>query len=296
MKRTSPSRLRERCLATTDSTLTSTCEPPTTRPAIDATLDITDILLPDSAIAGAGSLRVDDLGLLATLIPDLGNSEGKISGSLGLGGRLDVPEITGEIRLTDGAFGIRRAGIEVAEVDISLSQQKPGTLQLRGSARSGEGRLEISGDTFLDDETGLRTELEISGEDFQILRLPDWQASASPDVEIVIDQRQTVITGALAVPRATIRVKEIPDTAIEPSTDAVVHKADATQKDEMKRTLDVDLRASLGDDVSLAAFGLRTGLGGSLQLRGGRGQPFSRIRACGTQGWHLSVLRPGSRH
>ena len=227
-----------------------------------------------SALAGDGMLRVDDAAILASLIPDLSDLRGRIAGNVELGGRIDVPEVTGEIRLSEGAVRIRRAGIDISDIDLSLAQLSPGSLKLRGSARSGDGELTLSGDTYLGTDTGLRTELNISGEDFEILRLPDWQASASPDVNVVVDERRTLVTGEFAVPKADITVKEIPETAMSPSKDAIVHRADVTRADEVRRTLDVDLRASLGDDVRLKAFGLNTGLGGSVQLRGGSGQAW----------------------
>ncbi len=242
--------------------------------AIMAELEVTDVSLPDSAVSGKASMRIDSLANVTSFIPDLVNPQGRVVGDITIGGRAGLPEFTGEIRLADGSFGLRRAGIEVSDVDLSLSQSEPGSLRLRGSATSGDGALTIEGDTYRDEDTGLRTELSITGDRFQLLRLPDWQMSASPDVQIVADQSQVLITGALDVPAADIRVKEIPQSATRPSSDAVVHRVDATRREEVRRSIDVDLLASLGDDVKLAAFGLDTGLTGSVQLRGGRGRPF----------------------
>jgi translocation and assembly module TamB len=140
--------------------------------------------------------------------------------------------------------------------------------------RSGDGELVLTGDTYLGTDTGLRTELVISGEDFEILRLPDWRGTASPDVRVVVDEQRTLVSGEFIVPSADISVKDIPESATSPSKDAIVHRADVTRADEVKRTLDIDLRASLGDDVRLKAFGLNTGLGGSVQLRGGSHQAW----------------------
>lgn len=242
--------------------------------AVEATLGIADIAEPGSALSGSGSLRVDDATILASLVPDLSEPRGRMAGNIELGGSIDVPEVTGEIRLTDGAFRIRRAGIDISDIELSLSQLSPGSLQLRGSATSGDGELSITGDTYLGTETGLRTELLISGDDFEILRLPDWQTSASPNVSIVVDEQRTLVTGEIVVPTADITVKDVPASATSPSKDAVVHRSDVTRAEEVKRTLDVDLRASLGDDVRLKAFGLNTGLGGSMQLRGGSAQAW----------------------
>ncbi|MDJ0916964.1 MAG: translocation/assembly module TamB domain-containing protein [Woeseiaceae bacterium] len=242
--------------------------------AIMAQLNVDDVLLPDSAISGEISMRISSLANLTSFIPDLLNPQGQVRGDITIGGRVDLPEVTGDILLSDGSFGLRRAGIEVSAVDLSLSQSEPGSLRLRGSATSGEGMLAIEGDTYRDGDTGLRTELTIAGDRFQLLRLPDWQLSASPDVQIVVDQSQVLITGALEVPAADIRVNEIPQSATGPSSDAVVHRVDETTREEMRRSVDIDLLASLGDEVKLAAFGLDTGLTGSVQLRGGRGRPF----------------------
>lgn len=241
---------------------------------VNLELGIDNIMSGSSPIVGEGSIRVDDASVFASFAPDLSNPSGRIEGSMSIAGRMDAPALLGEIRLLDGSVSIRRAGITVTDINIALSQDAPASLALTGSARSGDGVLTIDGKTLLAGDTGLKTDLTISGENFELLRMPDWQASASPNIRIAVDERLTAITGELAIPTANIAIKELPESATKPSSDAVVHRDDDADEERSTRRVTLDLKTTLGDEVRLSAFGLKTGLSGSVQLRGGTRQAF----------------------
>lgn len=241
---------------------------------LQASLDVADIRNNESLIDGRGSLAIPDASLFAVFVPDLANAEGRIDGNLTVGGSLNAPDFTGEVLLEDAAFDVRRAGIRISDINLRVRQRSAGQLQLDGSARSGDGRLSVEGETSISAETGLRTEMRLEGEDFQLLELPDWQVAASPDIRLVLDDRVASVTGSLDVPSANISVKSVPDSATRPSGDVVVH-GDRETGTEPKRTVDVNVLASLGDDVRLSAFGLTTNVTGTVRIRGGSNRPFT---------------------
>ena len=231
-------------------------------------LSIQDFTNNQSAISGRADVSISDASLAAVAVPGILNPQGKVDGTLTLSGSLDSPDFVGEIALTDGSFGLRQTGIEVSELDLRLAQLAPGQLRLHGSARSGEGRVSIEGQTQIGAGSGIRSELQITGEDFELARLPDWQIAASPSIAVVFDDRAARISGDLAIPSASIRVREIPESAESPSPDAIVHRPDSAPPAPARR-IDVDVRTTLGDDVQFAGFGLTTGLQGAVQIRGG---------------------------
>jgi translocation and assembly module TamB len=118
------------------------------------------------------------MSLFAVLIPDIVKPRGLISGKLDISGSFAQPELLGAVSITDGAFGVRRAGIEISELNASVSQTDVGHLRLEGSAHSGGGQINIQGDTWVSADTGVRSELLITGQDFELSRLPDWQVGA----------------------------------------------------------------------------------------------------------------------
>jgi len=236
-------------------------------------IDIADIFDQDSPLSGRGSLELNDLGLLSVFFPDLANPAGKIAGRVDVAGSLAAPEIIGNISLQGGSFGVRRAGIAVTDVALALRQAEAGHLALEGTARSGEGRLDIRGETALRSSSGIRTELSLNGEDFKLVHLPDWQVTASPAIAVVLDENATRVSGELGIPTANIRVHSVPETAARPSSDVIVYHEDEAVIAK-QRTLYVDVRTSLGNDVLFSGFGLTTGLEGSVRIAGNSNSPY----------------------
>lgn len=227
--------------------------------------DFTDSL---SAISGRADVSISDAVFFAVVIPGIMNPQGRIDGNLTVAGSMNSPQLLGEISLVDGSFGVRQAGIEVSDFDFRLAQLAPGQLRLLGSARSGDGEISIDGRTQFGAGTGLRSEIRLSGENFELARLPDWQIAASPSITVVFDDRAASITGELAIPTANIKVREIPETAVSPSPDVVVHRQESTPPSPRRR-IDINVKTVLGDGVQFAGFGLTTGMEGAIQLRGG---------------------------
>ncbi len=237
------------------------------------TLDIDDIADSRSAIGGRADASISDVSLLAVFAPGIVDPRGSIVGALAVAGNLSEPELNGEVALMDGAFIVRQAGIEITDLDVRLTQLSPGRLQLVGGARSGEGRVTIRGDTSMSADTGIRSEIVVSGDNFELLRLPDWTATVSPAITIVFDDRMALVTGELEIPNADITIKQIPESAESASPDAIVHRTEGTQS-TARRRISVDVNTILGADVRLSAFGLSTGLAGQVRIRGGTDAPY----------------------
>ena len=241
---------------------------------IRSNIEITDLFDPGSALRGQGSLELTDLSVFSFFVPDLSNPAGRISGNVDVAGSLQAPAIIGEIGLRDGSFGIRRAGITVTDVGIKLTQPDVGHLSLQGSARSGDGRLDIRGETELSSTSGIRTELTLNGENFTLIQLPDWQVTASPTIAVLFDDNAIRVSGEVRIPLANINIPTIPETADRPSSDVVVHREDEPAPAK-RRMLYVDVRTVLGNAVVLSGFGLTTGLEGSVRITGNSNTPYT---------------------
>ena len=239
-----------------------------------ASLEIEDLLNSGSAIRGSSSLTVPDASIAAIFLPDISDPTGRIDGDLSVTGSLAAPDYSGEVRLEDAAFGVRPAGIRITDLALRLSQLDAGRLQVRGSARSGEGEMRIDGATFVSADAGLRAELSLTGSNFELARLPDWRVAASPDIRLVLDERTATVTGQLEVPTADITVNSVPETAVRPSGDVTVH-GDRSVDETAERRTRVDVAVGLGEDVRLTAFGLSTGVEGRVRIRGGTNETYT---------------------
>jgi len=239
---------------------------------VDVTVD--DVLDIGSAVSGRGHIAINNMSLLAVLVPDISNPRGALGGNLELSGTLSEPEFLGTIQLSDGSFQVRQAGIEVRELNVQLSQSSLGRLRFEGSANSGDGRIAIQGDTWLSADRGVRSEVLLTGENFELARLPDLELVASPSIAVVFDDRAATVTGNLLIPTANIGIKEVPDTATSPSPDAIVHEQQNAES-SARRRIDIDVAVGLGEEVSFSGFGLTTDIDGVVRLRGGTHAPYT---------------------
>ena len=237
-------------------------------------LSVDDIFDWTSAVSGRGELVLKDMSLFAVLIPDIAKPRGLVSGKLDVSGSFAQLELLGAVSITDGAFGVRRAGIEISELNASVSQTDVGHLRIEGSAHSGGGQINIQGDTWVSADTGVRSELLITGQDFELSRLPDWQIAASPSIAMVFDDHKTTVTGNLFIPSTNVRIQEIPESAISPSPDALVHRTEEVQP-VTRRQIYIDVAVGLGEDVLFSGFGLSTGIEGAVRMRGGTHTPMT---------------------
>ena len=228
---------------------------------------IGDITSDTSPIVGDASVQLDELSAISALLPDVQNARGRVVGGVTISGNVSRPEFVGEIALLDGSFGVRQAGIHVDAVNVSLVQRRGGRLDIEGRATSGGGDVELSGFVGLDKTQGSLAEVFVRGENFELIRLPDWRLEASPDLQLVYRTDATEISGELEIPNADITVKQVPETAVSVSPDAVVHGEEGPS-DASGRVTRINLRATLGEEVRLAAFGLKTRVEGGLQLSG----------------------------
>lgn len=251
-----------------DNRLTGRARTETQEGSLEIEASVASIFDLTSPLNGRAALSIPDLAQLSGLLPALSNPVGVADGELRIAGSVIQPEITGSIQLRDGAFGIRVAGIRVENIDARVSQDAPGTLTLNASATSGDGTMQLRGETIISDANSLSTRLTLTGSRFELIRTPDLQALASPNVTVVVAETETRVSGQLEIPRASVTLKDIPPSAARVSPDAVIHRSGDGEQAIQQRPINIDLNARLGEDVDLAAFGLTTKLQGNLQLRG----------------------------
>ncbi|MEJ2604256.1 MAG: translocation/assembly module TamB domain-containing protein [Gammaproteobacteria bacterium] len=238
-------------------------------------LETADLFDAEAAVGGRLQTDFRDLSMVSLFVPELENVEGQITGEFSLGGTRRRPTLNGALRLQNGGFLFTEAGIEVTDLEIVARQERPGVLEYEGSARSGEGRVAITGTTERPaPDAGWVSRLSIEGNNFQIVRLPDIQATASPELDLLIDDERVELRGSVTVPTAAVTLRQAGPGAVGPSPDVVVHGSTEAEEERAGPALYIEVRAVLGDDVQLQGFGLETGLTGALRLTGGTNRPW----------------------
>ncbi len=231
----------------------------------------------DTAASLKGQLKADfsDVGWIGVMVPGLVDVRGRLNSALDIGGTTANPAISGELLLEKGEGKVPDLGLELNQINLALSSDRSGRVSVEGALSSGGGKLDINGRSNLSPGER-RLELEIKGSEFEVARLPTVQAYVSPDLRLSADPKLAELTGSVHIPRAKVKLKELPVTAVKVSEDEVIVNAEQGVQTQRKRpgpTLRIKVDVSLGDEVSFDGFGLTTHIEGNLAVSGETGKP-----------------------
>ncbi len=244
-----------------------------------ASASLDDPLDQGGRLAGKVDAKIPDIGAFRPLIDRFmltSSIGGELDVSAGISGTFATPVIEGRADLRGGSAGIVVAGIELADANLSIIGHQDGTVQLDGSVRSGEGLVRLDGQIDWSAERGVISNLRLTGNDFEALRLPDQRVVISPDVKLSLDDDNIVLTGRILVPEARFVIQELGRSAVATSADVVVHdELQPVQQRERMRQLVGSLDLQLGDDVTFSGFEIETRLAGGLQLNATAAAPLT---------------------
>jgi translocation and assembly module TamB len=224
----------------------------------------------DPVIRGSVSGGIPDLAPISPVLErfiDIGDLGGRIELRAGLSGNARRPDISGGLELKDGAFSLPVAGVTVDSIALAILGREDGAALIKGGAHSGKGYVGLDGTVRWRDGLLPEAELTIRGRVFEVIDLPNALVEVSPKVRVVLAGNQFRVDGEMAVPRASIRLKQIAESAVQPSPDTVVHGRSQTTVQQAPPLFMLDgLQVRLGDKVSFDGFGLKTRLTGGMKL------------------------------
>lgn len=217
-------------------------------------------------INGTLKANIDSLKPVSGFVPQAQDIEGKVTADLSLAGALPVPVIQGNIQLLDASVSIPVAGIDVEDVELTISSDGNGPLSLSGGARSGSGSIELSGQV---EPFEPKLDLNIKGDQFQAMNSHEIQAVISPDMSIHLDQSQVQVDGEVTIPKAYISPPGSSAAGgVSVSQDVVIVREADGEPEQASAAVDIfaKIRVILGDDVVVEAAGFKGQLKGDLLI------------------------------
>ncbi len=213
-----------------------------------------------------GSLRgeLSELGLLAAFLPAAEETRGQLVADLDIAGTLAQPRLTGALTLSKAGAFLPQLGMRLEELQLELRADGSPQLAVNGQARSGKGNIQVTGTVGLNEAQGFPVQLAITGKDFEVLNLPDRQATASPDLTLQMHDRTIDVTGTLDIPTASITVRKLPESAVAVSTDEVI--VGMPELPQARWMINAQVGLSLGDKVRFSGFNLESRITGKVQI------------------------------
>ncbi len=242
----------------------------------------------DQQLDGQLTLAFDDLSWVQAFARQVQISQGQLSGLATLGGTVSDPRVSGNLYLRDTALSIPAMGLQISELNTTVSStfdpaedtaggSDEGTLTLQGAARSGAGELLFDSEVLKPFSPERSMTLTLQGENVDLIRRPELNLAISPDVTITASSTGMDITGLLRIPLLDAQITALPASAIDVSSDTVlvgqpdegpaIHNAAQADRGILDNVpLTAQLRVELGDDVHFRGFGLDSQLAGALDI------------------------------
>lgn len=241
-----------------------------------------------------GRLNLDGLRLdnYRTLVAGMETMEGRLDGQVAITGTTQMPALDGRI----GLAGLRLRGANIpveirdGEIGIELAGDRG---SIDGFIAAEEGRLAIRGDAAWPSADDWRINIALDGREQPLLAvLPGFgRLRLAPDMDVLVTPTLLQVRGEVQVPWARLEVGELPPSAVGPSPDEVIitrrdderaqrrvergaDVADGEAGEDAAQALakagmavDVQMELRLGPDMQLAAYGLESGLSGTVEVR-----------------------------
>lgn len=241
----------------------------------------------ESLSAGAlgGDLQVElpALDFLSALSPELQQIEGTGKIDLQLAGTLQAPKPVGTLEIKNAEFELASPGLTVSAINLIVQGDSSGRVTYSGSAVSGDGSLELTGQSLLRPVKGSdsaqesslsleETSITITGDEFQLWNASDARLWVSPDISMELLDNTLEIEGVVVVPRAQITPMELPQSAVSVSPDQVIVPEGGTIDDVASAESDAlkirsKVKVVLGDAVEIKGFGFQGRLQGELAVK-----------------------------
>ncbi|MEW8052961.1 MAG: translocation/assembly module TamB domain-containing protein [Candidatus Thiodiazotropha sp.] len=236
-------------------------------------MDLTGLNPDQQILQGRIKGGIEDLAMLSALSPQLQNSRGELSIDMSVGGSLSEPRMDGDAKLSQGAIDIPVLGIELRDMEMSMRTPDLETLSVKGSVRSGKGRLSLEGTTRMDADNGFPSKYRIEGKDWLMVNIPEAEVRLSPNLSFEHSAQKSLLEGKVHLPYARIRPRALPETAVSDSSDLVVVGDEEAEQAQPDTPLYAKVRLSLGNRVSFDGLGLRGKLTGGLMIIDEPGRP-----------------------
>jgi translocation and assembly module TamB len=215
-------------------------------------------------IEGRATVAIADLAFIATFTRRVGETGGALHGDFVIGGTVSAPELRGTLAVVNGRIALTEPRVDLTNVDVAMQLRGADEWTIRGSAQSDKGRVTIAG-TLRDplrDSRALHAHVDAT--DLPV-SIPDATVRVAGGIDVDWRRGLFGVKGRVEIPRAEIRLSQLPAGAVEISDDVVV--VDRVEARPVGTRAEVDLEVVLRDHVRFTAFGLDSGLTGTLRLR-----------------------------
>ncbi|MXW33489.1 MAG: hypothetical protein F4100_10175 [Rhodothermaceae bacterium] len=143
---------------------------------------------------------------------EISNLRGKLTADIGITGSLSLPNLGGELNLTEGYVRLPQLGISPSEVQLDAVLRRDTIYVKNLYASSGRGTAEGRGHVTLEASNRGGVDLAMNLEDFRVVNTAPYVADVSGSVALGRTVRSPDLTGHIEMTSAVIRPQDVPVT------------------------------------------------------------------------------------
>jgi translocation and assembly module TamB len=214
-------------------------------------------------IQGHVEIDLTNLTMLAILSNYIKNPVGTWHSDIDVSGTLEAPLLIGESRVKASSLTLTTLGLTLRDVDLKAVSDAKRAVKVSGNARSGSGKINIKGslnDYRASETTG---SIKITGEDFELARIPEATIIVSPDLQLSLNRNAIEMTGDILISEAELTIFT-PTKTITPSPDVVIVSKEQSKETPLPLNISSKIRIILGEKVKVQGYGFKGRLGGSV--------------------------------
>jgi translocation and assembly module TamB len=223
-------------------------------------------ITPDRTLQGTINVNELNLAPFGEFFPRLETLEGMLSSRLNLSGTLMDPNVSGNIKLSDGAFALSTNPTLIDKLYLSLALEGQQG-QLNGQWHMGDGQVSTTG-TLAWPQGKFSGDIDIKGENLAVIQPPMAILNVSPDINMTFDEQLFAIKGKVDVPSGQIKITQLAEGGVAVSNDVVFN--DSVSEQTVKTSpyaVTADLNISVGKRLTIDGMGLKGRLEGDLVLK-----------------------------
>ncbi|QIR14214.1 autotransporter assembly complex protein TamB [Shewanella aestuarii] len=221
---------------------------------------------PDRSLDGFINIATLNLEPFGNFFPRLATFAGNLSSNIALAGTLSSPELSGTIKLNEGALELSSNPTLVDKINLGLvlnGQQA----QVNGNWQMGEGQASVDGNIYWPNGQ-VSADLNIKGDNLSVIQPPIAIVNISPDVNLSFDSTQFAVQGHVAIPSGQIKIMQLADGGVALSDDVIFN--DSISELEQKASpfaIIADVNIDVGNELTIDGMGLTGKLIGNLRLQ-----------------------------
>lgn len=222
---------------------------------------------PTNKKALTGQVIIDELSLsiVNPLLNANEHANGTINGNLKFSGTLLDPYVVGNIDLKHSEIKTTQlpADIKSVMIDIDFSGKSS---HLKGQMQTNAGVVDITGEASWKNIEKWSAYVAVKGAAIEVSMPPMITMSIVPDIRVEANQDQLDLTGKINIPTAKIKVESLPASTVDVSSDEVMLDSNLQEIAPATTAMKINTKVfvSLGDKVSIDAFGLTARLTGGV--------------------------------